>query len=106
MRSTTGLRIVLAAATAGLVVSTTSADTWPERQPISMILPAGGGGSSDPLARLLAEELGKRLNQSVVVQNRPGAGGNIGMAQAARARPDGYTIVISWTGPLATNLAL
>lgn len=101
-----GLRIVLAAVTASVVASTASADTWPERQPISMILPAGAGGSSDPLARLLAEELGKRLNQSVVVQNRPGAGGNIGMAQAARARPDGYTMVISWTGPLATNLAL
>ncbi|WP_207538291.1 Bug family tripartite tricarboxylate transporter substrate binding protein [Sabulicella rubraurantiaca] len=58
------------------------------------------------MARLLAEEIGKRIGQSIIVQNRPGAGGNIGMAQAARSRPDGYTLVISWTGPLATNLAL
>jgi len=71
-----------------------------------MILPAGAGGSSDPLARLLAAEMGKRLDTSIVVQNRPGAGGNVGMAQAARAPADGYTIAISWTGPLATNLAL
>jgi tripartite-type tricarboxylate transporter receptor subunit TctC len=81
-------------------------DDWPGRQPIQLILPAGAGGSSDPLTRLLAEEMGKRLNQSIVVVNRPGAAGNLGMAQAARARPDGYTLVISWTGPLATNLAL
>lgn len=78
---------------------------WPV-QPISMILPAGTGGTSDPLARLLATQMGQLLGQSIVVQNRPGAGGNIGMAQAARAKPDGYTIVLSWTGPLATNLAL
>lgn len=78
---------------------------WPER-PITMILPAGAGGSSDPLARLLALEMGQRLGQSIVVQNRPGAGGNVGMSQASRAPADGYTIAISWTGPLATNLAL
>ncbi len=99
-------RVVLAAAAAGSLASPAHAQAWPERQPISMILPAGGGGSSDPLARLLAEEVGRRIGQSIVVLNRPGAGGNIGMAQASRARPDGYTIAISWTGPMATNLAL
>jgi tripartite-type tricarboxylate transporter receptor subunit TctC len=83
-----------------------AADDWPARQPITMILPAGPGGSSDPLARTLANEMGKRIGQTIVVQNRPGAGGNVGMASAARSRNDGYTIVISWTGPLATNLAL
>ncbi|TDR88186.1 Bug family tripartite tricarboxylate transporter substrate binding protein [Enterovirga rhinocerotis] len=88
-------------------VSTAHAnDAWPGRQPIMMLLPAGPGGSSDALARLLAEQFGTRLKQSVVVQNRPGAAGNIGMAQAARARPDGYSIALSWTGPMATNLAL
>lgn len=82
------------------------AGTWPGKQAITMILPAGAGGSSDPIARLLAEQMGKELSQSIIVQNRPGAGGNIGMAQASKAAPDGYTMVISWTGPLATNLAL
>ncbi|CCN03060.1 tripartite tricarboxylate transporter family receptor [Bordetella bronchiseptica MBORD675] len=81
-------------------------DGWPARKALTMVLPAGAGGSSDPLARLLALEMGQRLGQTIVVQNRPGAGGNVGMAQAARAQPDGYTMVISWTGPLATNLAL
>ncbi len=78
---------------------------WPER-PIMLVLPAGAGGSSDPLARLLGVELATQLNASVVVQNRPGAGGNVGMAQVSRAQPDGYTIILSWTGPMATNLAL
>jgi tripartite-type tricarboxylate transporter receptor subunit TctC len=82
------------------------AQEWPQRQPIHLVLPSAPGGSSDPLGRLLAEEIGKRIGQSIVVVNRPGAGGNLGMAQVARARPDGYTLVMSWTGPLATNLAL
>ena len=99
-------RLTAAALGALLATAAYAADDWPSRQPITMILPAGAGGSSDPLARLLADEIGKRINQTIIVQNRPGAGGNVGMQQAARARPDGYTILISWTGPLATNLAL
>lgn len=91
---------------AALSCSVHAQETWPARKAITMILPAGAGGSSDPLARLLADEMGKKLGQAIIVQNRPGAGGNIGMAQAARAAPDGYTVAISWTGPLATNLAL
>lgn len=98
--------LALVAAAVAAAAAPAQAQAWPERQAISMILPAGAGGSSDPLARVLAEEIGKRIGQSIVVLNRPGAGGNIGMAQAARARPDGYTIAISWTGPMATNLAL
>lgn len=80
-------------------------DTWPSR-PMRLILPAAPGGSSDPTARLLANEISKRLGQPIAVLNRPGAGGNIGMAEAARSAADGYTIVLSWTGPLATNMAL
>jgi len=78
---------------------------WPAK-PLRLILPAAPGGSSDPTARLLAEEMSKRLGQPIAVFNRPGAGGNVGMAEAARAEADGYTIVLSWTGPLATNMAL
>ncbi|MCJ0764361.1 Bug family tripartite tricarboxylate transporter substrate binding protein [Variovorax terrae] len=101
------LKTGLALALAGLSAHPAMAqEAWPARQPLTMILPAGAGGSSDPLARLLADEMGRRIGQSIVVQNRPGAGGNLGMAQTARARGDGYTLVISWTGPLATNLAL
>ncbi len=81
------------------------ADNWPNK-PMRLILPAAPGGSSDPTARLLADELSKRLGQPIAVMNRPGAGGNVGMAEAARAAADGNTIVLSWTGPLATNKAL
>ncbi|MCD0505555.1 Bug family tripartite tricarboxylate transporter substrate binding protein [Bordetella petrii] len=82
-----------------------AAGDWPTK-PMRLILPAAPGGSSDPTARLLAEEMSKLLGQPIAVLNRPGAGGNVGMAEAARAEPDGYTIVLSWTGPLATNMAL
>jgi tripartite-type tricarboxylate transporter receptor subunit TctC len=103
VRLPTALTALLIAATGA---AHAQSGAWPSQQPLQMILPAGAGGSSDPLARLLAEEVGRRIGQSIVVQNRPGAGGNVGMAQAARAKADGYTVVISWTGPLATNLAL
>jgi tripartite-type tricarboxylate transporter receptor subunit TctC len=99
-------RLAAAALAVAGVAQAAAAEEWPQRQPLTLILPSAPGGSSDPLGRLLAEEIGKRINQSIVVVNRPGAGGNLGMAQAARARPDGYTFVMSWTGPLATNLAL
>lgn len=100
------ISMVTASLLAALACSVQAQETWPARKAITMILPAGAGGSSDPLARLLADEMGKKLTQTVIVQNRPGAGGNIGMTQAARSAPDGYTLAISWTGPLATNLAL
>ncbi|CAM4352907.1 Bug family tripartite tricarboxylate transporter substrate binding protein [Bordetella pseudohinzii] len=102
-------RAVSAGLTAALALAAgpagAAAGEWPAK-PLRMIVPAGPGGSSDPTARLLADEMSKRLGQPVAVFNRPGAGGNIGMAEAARAEADGYTIVLSWTGPLATNMAL
>ena len=104
------MRHAKAAASLSLLVLCTSTasgqEDWPSRKPITLVLPSGAGGSSDPLARLLADEMGRKVGQAVIVQNRPGAGGNLGMALAAKAVPDGYTITISWTGPLATNLAL
>lgn len=106
MTPATFVQALLAALVLAGSAPAAAGDAWPERQPITLYLPAGPGGSSDSLARLLADEFGNRLKQNVVVQNRPGAAGNIGMAQAARARPDGYAIVLSWTGPMATNLAL
>lgn len=79
---------------------------WPER-PVRLIVPApGGAGTADTVARIMAQELEKRLSQRVVVDNRPGANGNIGAAAAARSAPDGYTLLWSWAGTLATNLAL
>jgi tripartite-type tricarboxylate transporter receptor subunit TctC len=74
-------------------------------QAIRMIAPFPPGGSVDIMARLIADPLAQQLNGKIVIDNRTGASGNIGMEAAARAKPDGYTLVLN-TIPLATNQAL
>lgn len=80
------------------------AQAWPAR-PITMVVPFAAGGSTDITARMLAEKLGGILGQSVVVENKTGAGGNIGAAAVARATPDGYTILLH-TSTLTANVSL
>ena len=80
------------------------AQSYPN-QPIRMIAPFPPGGSVDIMARLIAEPLARELGGKIVIDNRTGASGNIGMEAAARAKPDGYTLVLN-TIPLATNQAL
>lgn len=80
------------------------AQTYPS-QPIKLIAPFPPGGSVDITARLIAEPLGRELGQRIVIENRSGASGNIGMEAAARAAADGYTIVLN-TIPLVTNQSL
>jgi len=75
-----------------VLASAASAQSWPQR-PIRMVVPQGAGSSNDTLSRVLAIKLGELLGQQIVVDNRPGAGGIIGMEIAARAAPDGYTIL-------------
>jgi len=82
-----------------------NAQDWPSR-PVHMIVPFPAGSSPDLIARILAEKLAPALGQPVVVENRPGAGGNLGTALVARAAPDGYTIGFSIPGPLAVNTVL
>ncbi len=87
-------RRTLLAATAAAVVASAPAFTqgaWPER-PVRVVVPWPPGGSTDVLARLLAERLAQSLGQPFVVENRPGAGGNIGTDAIAKAAPDGYTM--------------
>ncbi len=84
------------------VVVAAQAQGFPER-PISIVVPFPPGGTTDILARLLAEKMTRDLKTTVVVENRPGAGGNTGAELVARARPDGYTVLLSAAGPLSIN---
>jgi tripartite-type tricarboxylate transporter receptor subunit TctC len=93
----------LAAATAGAAGA--QGTDWPSRG-IRLISPFPPGGAADLLARILAEELTPVLRQSVVVENRTGAGGSVGTEAAVRSPPDGYTLVMGSTGPIAINPAL
>jgi len=81
------------------------AQTWPSR-PVHLIVPFPAGSSPDLVARILTEKLAPALGQPVLVENRPGAGGNLGTALVAKAAPDGYTLGFSIPGPLAVNTVL
>src|SRR5260370_11912224 len=82
------------AALLALAGTAASAQTYPDR-PITMIVPYAAGGSSDVLARLLGERLAKSLGQQIVIDNRAGAGSRLGTEVAAKAAPDGYTLLLA-----------
>ncbi|SJZ32592.1 Tripartite-type tricarboxylate transporter, receptor component TctC [Enhydrobacter aerosaccus] len=75
---------------------------WPQK-PVRMIVPFPGGGSNDTLCRIVGDKLAAAWNQPVIVDNRPGAGGNVGAEIAFHAEPDGHTLLCSPPGPLAIN---
>jgi len=81
------------------------AQDYPTR-PITAIIPFAGGSASDVVSRILFDKMSKSLGRPIVVENRPGAGGNIGTADVARAAPDGYTILGGGSGPVAANVTL
>ena len=82
------------------VFSWADAQTFPTK-PIRLLVPFAPGGSSSIVARLAAEEMSKGLGQQIVVENKPGGFGNVAMLEAARAEPDGYTLIIGHIGSLA-----
>lgn len=75
-------------------------------KPVTLIVPQAAGGTNDIIARLIAQKLGENLGQSFIVDNRPGAGGNIGTAASARAAKDGYTLLLTISSAQAINPAL
>ncbi|WP_295528111.1 tripartite tricarboxylate transporter substrate binding protein [uncultured Pseudacidovorax sp.] len=94
-------RLAMAVLACSAALPALAAD-WPAK-PITLIVPFPAGGSTDALARLIGQRLSEKLGQPVVVDNRAGAGGNLGTDMVAKAAPDGYTLALSTSGPLANN---
>src|SRR5688500_13643391 len=82
-----------------------AAQSWPTK-PVRVVVTFSPGGSSDIVARLIAAPLQAELGQSVIVDNRPGAGGTIGAQEVARAAPDGYTLLLSNSAPISISPAM
>lgn len=81
------------------------ADSWPS-QPIKWVVPYPPGGTTDMLARVIAVKLGERLGQPIVIENKPGAGGNIGTDHVAKQPANGYTMLMGNIGPISVNPSL
>jgi tripartite-type tricarboxylate transporter receptor subunit TctC len=81
------------------------AQQYPTRT-ITVIIPFAGGSASDVVSRIMLDKMSKNMGQPIIVENRPGAGGNSGTLQGARSTPDGYTLIGGGSGPVAANLSL
>jgi tripartite-type tricarboxylate transporter receptor subunit TctC len=97
-----GASLALTMIFAGTAVS---AQTYPSR-PITVIVPFAGGSASDVVTRILLDRMSASMGQPLIIDNRPGAGGNSGTFAAAKAAPDGYTLVATGSGPIAANRTL
>ncbi len=90
---------------AGLVGAASAQDKYPSR-PVTVIVPQAPGGANDAIARIVAQKLTEQTGQQFIIDNRPGAGGNLGTAAAARAKPDGYTLLLTVNSAHVINPAL
>src|SRR5262245_19223181 len=104
-RSVAALLALAALGTLSAMPAAHAEDAWPNK-PIMLVSPYAPGGTTDGLARLLSTRLGEKIGQPIVVENRPGAGGNIGTAYVAKAKPDGYTFLLAASGPIVIAGAL
>ena len=95
-------RAALAAALAATAMGAHAQDAFPNK-PIRLVVPFTPGGVTDSSGRLIADFLGRRLGQQVIVDNKPGASGNIGTAQVVQAAPDGYTLLLAFDGTMVIN---
>src|SRR5437763_16201700 len=101
-----GFHVLKACALGALAISAAAhAQVYPSK-PVRMIVAYPPGGGTDIVGRIVAQKLGETLGQSVVVENRGGASGNIGTEIAARAAPDGYTVLMGNVAPNAINVSL
>jgi len=98
------MRVLISVAAVAIAVPV-SAQEFPSR-PVKIVVPQTPGGASDDLARIVGQKLSEKWQQPVVVENRPGAGGNLGMEFVAQAPADGYTLLMSYVGSHAINAAL
>lgn len=94
--------VAVAVLAIGLIAGVHAQGKYPER-PITLVVPSAPGGSTDFTARLVSDGLAKALGQPVIVDNRPGASGNIGNQVVARSKPDGYTLLVSYSGYQVAN---
>ncbi|CAM4260162.1 LacI family transcriptional regulator [Bordetella tumbae] len=101
-RALTSICVAITAFGGPLAHANETAKQYPSR-PIRLIVPFAPGGVSDTGARLVADKLGQRLGQQIIVDNKPGASGNIGTHMAAQAAPDGYTLLLGFDGTLVIN---
>jgi len=95
----------LCLAASSLLAQDKSADKFPSR-PVTLVVPQVAGGANDAIARVLAQKLTEQTGQPFVVENRPGAGGNVGTAFTAKAKPDGYTLLVTADSVQVINPAL
>lgn len=98
-------RTLLAAAALALSLPASAADRYPDR-PVTVVVPQAPGGANDAIARVIAQKLGEVMGGSFIVDNRAGAGGNIGTVYAAKARPDGYTLMLTADSSYVINPSL
>src|SRR5580765_7832722 len=98
-------RWILLVAASLFATTAAAADPWPSR-PVKIIVAFTAGGTSDIMARTVGARLSERFKQPFVIENKPGAGGNLGTEVVCKAPADGYTLLVNSVGPMAVNPTL